>query len=116
MTRTLAQAGVAVENRPVTTTWADPRDPNGKVRLSILAWQQYTEWQPLMDLGRRVEALGFDAIWTWDHLYPIRGSVEGPIFEGYLVLAGWAAVTERIPMGLMVGAVPFRNPALVAKM
>jgi alkanesulfonate monooxygenase SsuD/methylene tetrahydromethanopterin reductase-like flavin-dependent oxidoreductase (luciferase family) len=97
-------------------TWADPRDPDPKVRLSILAWQQYTAWEPLRDLARTVEELGFDAIWTWDHLYPIRGSVEGQIFEGYLVLAGWAAVTERIPMGLMVGAVPFRNPALVAKM
>ena len=97
-------------------TWADPRDPDPRVRLSVLAWQQYTDWAPLQALARTVEDLGFDAIWTWDHLYPIRGDVDGPIFEGYLTLAGWAAVTERIPMGLMVGANPFRNPALVAKM
>jgi alkanesulfonate monooxygenase SsuD/methylene tetrahydromethanopterin reductase-like flavin-dependent oxidoreductase (luciferase family) len=33
-----------------------------------------------------------------------------------MTLAGWAAVTERVRLGLMVGANPFRNPALVAKM
>ena len=52
----------------------------------------------------------------WDHLYPICGSPDGPIFEGYLTLAGWACVTERVTLGLMVGANTFRNPALVAKM
>jgi alkanesulfonate monooxygenase SsuD/methylene tetrahydromethanopterin reductase-like flavin-dependent oxidoreductase (luciferase family) len=97
-------------------TWSDPRDPDGAVRLSILAWQQYTDWPSLQGIGRTVEELGFDALWCWDHLYPIRGRTDGPIFEAYLTLAGWAAVTERIPMGLMVGAVTFRNPALVAKM
>jgi alkanesulfonate monooxygenase SsuD/methylene tetrahydromethanopterin reductase-like flavin-dependent oxidoreductase (luciferase family) len=97
-------------------TWADPLDPDPRVRLSLIAWPQSTEWAALQAIGRTIEELGFDALWTWDHLYPIRGRIDGPSFEGYLTLAGWAAVTERIPMGLMVGAVPFRNPALVAKM
>jgi alkanesulfonate monooxygenase SsuD/methylene tetrahydromethanopterin reductase-like flavin-dependent oxidoreductase (luciferase family) len=64
----------------------------------------------------RADELGFDDLWTWDHLYPIVGSVEGPILEGWTVLAGWAAVTQRARIGLMVGANTFRNPALVAKM
>ncbi len=33
-----------------------------------------------------------------------------------MVIAGWAGVTERSRIGLMVGANTFRNPALVAKM
>jgi len=87
-----------------------------RVRLSILAWNQYTNWPSLQRVGATVEHLGFDGLWSWDHLYPINGSPDGPIFEAYLTLAGWAAVTERIPLGLMVGANTFRNPALVAKM
>ncbi|HET9497458.1 MAG TPA: LLM class flavin-dependent oxidoreductase, partial [Candidatus Limnocylindria bacterium] len=58
----------------------------------------------------------YDSLWTWDHLYPIVGSQHGPMFEGYLTLAGWAAATTRVRIGLMVGANPFRNPALVGKM
>jgi alkanesulfonate monooxygenase SsuD/methylene tetrahydromethanopterin reductase-like flavin-dependent oxidoreductase (luciferase family) len=38
------------------------------------------------------------------------------MFEGYLSLAGWVAATSRIRLGLMVGANPFRNPALTGKM
>ena len=86
------------------------------VKLSILAWNQYTDWPALQAVGATVERLGFDALWSWDHLYPIVGSPDGPIFEGYMTLAGWAAVTSRIPLGLMVGANTFRNPTMVAKL
>src|SRR5215211_9262386 len=70
----------------------------------------------MIDAARRAEELGFDSLWTWDHLYPIVGSDEGPIFEGYMTLAASAMATERVTVGLMVGANPLRNPALVAKM
>jgi alkanesulfonate monooxygenase SsuD/methylene tetrahydromethanopterin reductase-like flavin-dependent oxidoreductase (luciferase family) len=55
-------------------------------------------------------------VWTWDHLYPIVGDHNGPMLEAYMVMAAWAEATERATIGLMVGANPFRNPALVAKM
>ncbi|MDP8904674.1 MAG: LLM class flavin-dependent oxidoreductase [Chloroflexota bacterium] len=86
------------------------------MKLGALCWNQYTDWPSLLDAGRRADRLGFDSLWTWDHLYPIVGSDRGPIFEGYLTLAAWAQATERTTTGLMVGANPFRNPALTAKM
>lgn len=86
------------------------------LELGALIWPQYTDWQSLMGAGARADQLGFDSIWTWDHLYPIVGDWRGPIFEGYLTLAGWAVRTERAKLGLMVGANTFRNPALVVKM
>jgi alkanesulfonate monooxygenase SsuD/methylene tetrahydromethanopterin reductase-like flavin-dependent oxidoreductase (luciferase family) len=88
---------------------------NDQFKLGALIWPQYTEWQPLQDVAARADELGYDSLWTWDHLYPIVGDWHGPIFEGYLTLAGWAAVTERATLGLMVGANTFRNPALVVK-
>ena len=89
---------------------------SSKIKLGALPWPQYTAWAGLREAGIRAEELGYDSLWTWDHLYPIVGSHHGPMFEGYLSLAGWAAATSRIRMGLMVGANPFRNPALVGKM
>jgi alkanesulfonate monooxygenase SsuD/methylene tetrahydromethanopterin reductase-like flavin-dependent oxidoreductase (luciferase family) len=86
------------------------------VKFGALCWNQYTSWSDLREAGIRADRLGFDSLWTWDHLYPIVGDHEGPIFEGYLTLAAWAEATERATVGLMVGANPFRNPALVAKM
>ena len=86
------------------------------IKLGANCWGQYTDWASLREAGIRADQLGFDSLWTWDHLYPIVGSHEGPIFEGWLTLAAWAEATERTTVGLMVGANTFRNPALVAKM
>ena len=86
------------------------------VRLGALCWNQYSDWPSLLEAGRRVDRLGYDTLWTWDHLYPIVGSPEGPIFEGWLTLAAWAQATEHVRIGLMVGANTFREPALTAKM
>lgn len=88
----------------------------GPLRLGVLAWPQYTDWASLVQVGRRVEELGYDALWTWDHPYPIRGDEHGPSFEGYMTLAAWAGVTERVTLGHMVTANPLRSPALLAKM
>jgi F420-dependent oxidoreductase-like protein len=85
------------------------------VKLGALVWPQYTDWQSLQETGALVDRHGYDSLWTWDHVYPIVGDPEGPIFEGYMTLAGWAHTTERVRMGLMVGANTFRNPGLVVK-
>ncbi|HVM29791.1 MAG TPA: LLM class flavin-dependent oxidoreductase [Candidatus Limnocylindrales bacterium] len=89
---------------------------NETLKLGALCWNQYADWPSLLRAGRRADELGYHSLWTWDHLYPIVGSDDGPILEGYMMLAAWAQATERVRLGLMVGANPFRNPALVAKM
>jgi alkanesulfonate monooxygenase SsuD/methylene tetrahydromethanopterin reductase-like flavin-dependent oxidoreductase (luciferase family) len=86
------------------------------LRLGALCWNQYTTWAELLEAGRRADRLGYHSLWTWDHVYPIVGSSDGPILEGWLMLAAWAQATERIRIGLMVGANTFREPALTAKM
>jgi alkanesulfonate monooxygenase SsuD/methylene tetrahydromethanopterin reductase-like flavin-dependent oxidoreductase (luciferase family) len=86
------------------------------IRLGVLCWNQYTDWPSFLEAGVRADRLGYDTLWTWDHLYPIIGDSHGPIFEGWLAITAWAQATERIRIGLMVGANTFRNPALVAKM
>ena len=86
------------------------------IKLGANCWNQYADWPNMLAAGQRVDRLGYDTLWTWDHLYPIVGSHEGPIFEGWLAITAWAATTERVRIGLMVGANTFRNPALTAKM
>jgi alkanesulfonate monooxygenase SsuD/methylene tetrahydromethanopterin reductase-like flavin-dependent oxidoreductase (luciferase family) len=89
---------------------------SGNIKVGVLPWGQRTDWPSLLHVGQRADELGYDSLWTWDHLYPIQGDWRGPIFEGYMILAGWAGVTSKVTLGLMVGANPFRNPALTAKM
>ena len=85
-------------------------------RLGILLWSQATDWDAFERSAIRVDELGYDHLWTWDHLHAIFGDPYQPIFEGWISLGAWAKVTKRIRLGLLVGANTFRNPALVAKL
>ncbi len=85
------------------------------LKLGILLWSQAATWPEMLDAARRVDRLGYDHLWTWDHLYAIFGDPYQPIFEGWTSLAAWAMATERTRLGLLVGANTFRNPGLVAK-
>ncbi len=87
----------------------------GELRLGVNLWSQASDWPSFLRAGQRAEALGFDHLWTWDHLLAIFGDPDQPIFEGYTALAALAQATRRIRLGLFVGANTFRNPGLVAK-
>ncbi|MEU8638478.1 LLM class flavin-dependent oxidoreductase [Amycolatopsis sp. NPDC048633] len=53
--------------------------------------------------------------WLFDHLMPIGGDPDGPIFEGWTLLSALAAQTERLRLGLLVTSNRFRPPAVLAK-
>src|SRR5437867_533666 len=86
------------------------------VRFGLQLWSQQTTWPEVRESALAAEAAGWDSIWTWDHLLAIQGPWQQPIFEGWTFLAGVAAITSRVRLGLMVGANTFRNPGLTAKL
>jgi alkanesulfonate monooxygenase SsuD/methylene tetrahydromethanopterin reductase-like flavin-dependent oxidoreductase (luciferase family) len=53
--------------------------------------------------------------WLFDHLMPIGGDPDGPIFEGWTLLSAMAAQTRRLRLGLLVTSNRFRPPAMLAK-
>jgi alkanesulfonate monooxygenase SsuD/methylene tetrahydromethanopterin reductase-like flavin-dependent oxidoreductase (luciferase family) len=85
------------------------------IRVGALIWPQQGSWEQMAETARLAEQVGLDSLWTWDHLHAIVGDPLQPIFEGWTTLAAWAALTQRIELGLMVGANTFRNPGLTAK-
>jgi probable F420-dependent oxidoreductase len=60
--------------------------------------------------ARRVEQLGFDAVWSGDHLI-----MHNPMMDVMTVLATYAAVTERVRIGTSVYLMPLRHPIVTAK-
>jgi probable F420-dependent oxidoreductase len=62
------------------------------------------------ELVRRVEALGFDSVWTGDHV-----SFHGPIHESLTLLATYVPITSRIRLGTAVYLLALRSAAIAAK-
>jgi F420-dependent oxidoreductase-like protein len=86
------------------------------VRFGLQLWPQRTTWPEFRDATLAAEAAGWDSVWVWDHLLAIQGPWQQPIFEGWALLNAAAAITERVRLGLMVGANTFRNPGVTTKL
>jgi len=62
------------------------------------------------ELVRRVEALGFESVWTGDHV-----SFHNPMYEALTLLATYIPITSRIRLGTAVYLLALRTPAIAAK-
>jgi alkanesulfonate monooxygenase SsuD/methylene tetrahydromethanopterin reductase-like flavin-dependent oxidoreductase (luciferase family) len=72
-------------------------------------------YERLAELVVAAEAAGFDSFLAGDHLMSDKAAPGGRWLELYTTLSALAARTTHIKLGALVGAVLFRNPALLAK-
>ena len=84
--------------------------------FGICLWTQSAGWPDVMRAAEIVDELGFDHLWTVDHLLAPAGDPQQPILEGWSVLSGWATRTQHTRLGLFVGANTFRSPTHTAKL
>lgn len=73
-------------------------------------------WSELREMALAAEESGLDSIWAADHLIFREDGRSSGIHECWTVLTAVAAITQRVEIGPLVLALPFRNPALLAKM
>ena len=66
--------------------------------------------QEQFDLVRRIEALGFDAVFSGDHV-----SFHNPMYESLTLLATYVPITSRLRLGTAVYLLALRAPAIAAK-
>jgi alkanesulfonate monooxygenase SsuD/methylene tetrahydromethanopterin reductase-like flavin-dependent oxidoreductase (luciferase family) len=83
------------------------------VRLGALLLPEFG-WPRARALWRRVEELGFDHAWTYDHL-AWRSLRDATWFGAVPFLASAAVVTERIRLGTLVASPNFRHPVPFAR-
>jgi probable F420-dependent oxidoreductase len=61
-------------------------------------------------IARRVDALGFDSLWTGDHV-----SFHTPLYDSLTLLASYAGITSRVKLGAGVYLLALRHPTVAAK-
>jgi len=85
-----------------------------RFRFGICTDQNMT-WEKSVERWQWFEQLGFESAWLCDHLVqPSRP--QGPYFEAWTLLAGLAARTEKIRIGVLVTSNTFRHPSVLARM
>ena len=83
------------------------------MRLGVLVLPEFS-WPRALTLWRRVEEMGFDHAWTYDHL-AWRSLRDAPWFGAVPFLAAAAVVTEQVRLGTLVASPNFRHPVSFAR-
>jgi alkanesulfonate monooxygenase SsuD/methylene tetrahydromethanopterin reductase-like flavin-dependent oxidoreductase (luciferase family) len=84
--------------------------------FGIATAPQQVDYQDVARVWREADAVPeIEHAWLFDHLMPIFGDLDGPIFEGWTLLSALAAQTRRLRLGLLVTSNRFRPPAVLAK-
>jgi alkanesulfonate monooxygenase len=86
----------------------------GIASRNFTAYPEMPSARALVDYGVRVEELGYDSVWVWDHML-LGVDPNFPIIDSLTTLTGIAARTSRIKMGTGILVLPLRNPVSLAK-
>ncbi|MGH2534628.1 MAG: LLM class flavin-dependent oxidoreductase [Thermomicrobiales bacterium] len=89
--------------------------PQHPLTFGIVTGQHQLTVSQLVEQWHTAEALGFDAIYLFDHFFTLYGDPDGPCLEASTLLTALALTTTRVRIGVLVNGNTHRHPAVLAK-
>ena len=77
-------------------------------------WDPTKAWDRILELAVKAEELGFEALWTGEHVLA-KWPGEATAFDCWTLSSALAAVVPRVDIGLIVVNSTFHHPAMLAK-
>ncbi len=84
-------------------------------KLEYNGWSAPDAWARSVELAQRVESLGYDHLWVYDHVETVPRREPTHCFEAFTMLAALSQQTSHIELGQLVTCVGYRNVGLLAK-
>src|SRR6476646_9429175 len=82
----------------------------------MIEGQEDVSWPQWVALARACEELGVGTLFRSDHYLSVEGRRERGSLETWATVAGLAAVTSRLRLGVLVSPTTFRHPSVLAKL
>src|SRR5262245_65649319 len=86
----------------------------GIAMRNFTKYPEMPDAKALIDYGVRMEKLGYESLWAWDHIL-LGVEPSFPIHEALALLTAVAARTTTIKVGSGILVLPVRNPVILAK-
>jgi alkanesulfonate monooxygenase len=86
----------------------------GIAMRNFTAYPEMPDGPGLLDYAVRMEDLGYESLWVWDHIL-LGVEPNFPILESLSLLTAVAARTSRVRLGTGILVLALRNPVVLAK-
>ena len=86
----------------------------GLAMRNFTTYPEMPDGKALVEYGVKMEEMGFDSLWVWDHIL-LGVEPSFPVFDSLTLLTAIAARTKKIKLSTGVLVLPLRNPVVLAK-
>ncbi|MGH8946130.1 MAG: LLM class F420-dependent oxidoreductase, partial [Acidimicrobiia bacterium] len=84
-------------------------------RLDLAGIEVEEHWPTMLGVGRRIEDLGFESLWVYDHFHTVPEPTQEVTYEAWTLMAALGATTETVRLGQMCTCNTYRPPSYLAK-
>lgn len=84
-------------------------------RMDLTGVTKENQWKTILDSASKIENLGYESIWVYDHFHTVPTPTQDPTYECWSLMSALSQTTSRVRLGQMCTCNSYRNPSYLTK-
>ena len=84
-------------------------------RMDLSGITKENQWKTILDSASKIENLGYESIWVYDHFHTVPTPTQDPTYECWSLMSALSQTTSRVRLGQMCTCNSYRNPSYLTK-